>query len=205
MCTKTRANNHPHHSALCSLYVECMFSSLTMHSSVLRQVELNWNHGKQTGLDQQQKCVCTVSSYCCRTTEGTTAQEGFSWNTHSHTCTLCTCTCTHRVGRKETFVSASVSRKQQSCWPEQWVWVEHGLNHLDVRALISITDHLIAVLMSFGQWKALKGNFGSCIGAMPSPKWQSPRFESCWWSLLHVTLPSFPPCFLSSCLNNNIQ
>lgn len=104
-----------------------MFSSLTVHSSVLQQVELNQNHGTQTSLDQQQKCVCTVSSYCrCRTTEGTTAQwasmEYTLAHMHMHTKAY-----THRVGRAETFVSALVSRKQQkqrSCesgWNAAWV------------------------------------------------------------------------------------
>lgn len=123
-------NHLSEHGTLCSLDADCMFSSLTVHSSVLQQVELNQNHGTQTSLDQQQKCVCTVSSYCrCRTTEGTTAQwasmEYTLTHMHAHTNTH-----THRVGRTETFVSASVSRKQQkqqSCGPEQREWVELGL------------------------------------------------------------------------------
>ena len=68
------------------MFIRCRLHVLLFNGahSVLQQVEVNQNHGTQTSLDQQQKCVCTVSSYCrCRTTEGTTAQ----WASMEHTLT----------------------------------------------------------------------------------------------------------------------
>lgn len=98
-------------------------------------------------MDQKQKCVCTVSSYCrCRTTEGTTAQ----WASMTHTL-MHMHTHTHKIGRAETFVSPSVSRKLQQQSGAAGLSSESGWNaacRLHVQALKSFTDHLIRVLTS---------------------------------------------------------
>lgn len=68
---------------LCSLAVDCTPSSF---NCAVFYNKLNWtqSRGKQTSLDREQKCVCTVSSYRrCRTTEGTTAWAVHG--VHSHT------------------------------------------------------------------------------------------------------------------------